>query len=885
MKSLRLPVWSSRRHESHNTGCRTGRRKTLARTTATIFDRLGPLHFEILERRTLLTGALALDATADVASVVHGGTVNYHYDVTFVGVPGVTEADGSSIVVSDDTCSPVSPILNAGFNVGDADQDGNLDDTETWEYSCTFTVPTHSDSEADPIVSVSFVTGDDVNGDPATQGNDSVSVDINHSTGTLAIVKNANVSSIAHGGTITYTFDVTHTPGTDGSPAQNIVITDAGCDSGTLTGPTGDTNSNNRLDTGETWQFTCTRLVALAHSTGEQDPITNTATVDGTDLDGDALLTALSNTVSVDVTHSTGTLAILKSANVTTVAHGGSVTYTFDVRYTPGADGSPAQNIAVTDPKCDTGTLVGPTGDANGNTQLDAAEVWRYTCTHAVAATHSAGEEDPIVNTAVATGQDLDGEAVTSGTSNTVNVNILHTAGTLSITKNANRTSVPHGGVVNYSFNVTYTPGADGSPAQSIVVSDPQCNAAPTLSSGDTNSNSRLDTGETWVFTCSFTAPAAHAADETDPIVNTATVSGQDLDGEAVTGATSNTVSVDLAHGTISGKKFLDLNGDGEQDSDEPGLRNWTINAFSDTNGNGVFDQGTDTLLATELTDFDGNYTFSDILAGTIFIREVVRVGFTQTTPDRDFILVGDETHTDVDFGNSFQGATLIPDPHTAGDTALLVVGTQRPDKIAIGRHGRTTSTTVSLNGNVIGFFNPNGSIIIYGLRGDDRITTHPDITRPMIIDGGDGDDRMEGGASHDVMIGHEGRDTLLGKIGLDIMIGGAGQDRLTGGDDDDILIAGRTDFDDNQAALTDILAEWKSSRPYETRRNNIRDGSGGGTRLNGNFFLDNSTTHDDAIADFLAGNSERDWFFAEENGNNADRIKGLEDDESVDSL
>jgi Ca2+-binding RTX toxin-like protein len=416
------------------------------------------------------------------------------------------------------------------------------------------------------------------------------------------------------------------------------------------------------------------------------------------------------------------------------------------------------------------------------------------------------------------------------------------------------------------------------------VVTDARCSAAPTLTAGDTNSDTLLDSGETWTFTCSFTAQTGHAVGETDPIVNTATVSGRDLDNDAVTGGTSNSVSVDLVHAAISGRKFLDLDADGVQGADELALRGWTINLFRDSNGNTTFEQGTDALLATQVTDFAGNYSFTELVAGTYFVREVVRVGFTQTSPDRDLTLAGDSNETGQDFGNHLQGAALIPDPRTAGDTALLVVGTQSADTIAIGRDRRTTSTTVTLNGRTIGLYNPNGSIIVYGLGGNDQINTHRAITRPMIIHGGDGNDNLEGGSSHDVLVGHDGRDTLRGMIGRDVLIGGTGRDQMNGDGGEDVLVAGSTDFDGRIEALAAILAEWKSNRLYAARVNNLRNGSGG-SRLNGDFFLDSTTTHDDNVADTLTGSTDLDWFLAHQNGDTSDRLKGRISDELLDAI
>ena len=53
---------------------------------------------------------------------------------------------------------------------------------------------------------------------------------------------------------------------------------------------------------------------------------------------------------------------------------------------------------------------------------------------------------------------------------------------------------------------MTYVPGADGSPAQDITVSDPQPGlTAITFVSGDTDGDTFLDGDETWQYTASLT--------------------------------------------------------------------------------------------------------------------------------------------------------------------------------------------------------------------------------------------------------------------------------------------------------------------------------------------------------------------------------------------
>ncbi|MEK7547005.1 MAG: SdrD B-like domain-containing protein [Patescibacteria group bacterium] len=79
--------------------------------------------------------------------------------------------------------------------------------------------------------------------------------------------------------------------------------------------------------------------------------------------------------------------------------------------------------------------------------------------------------------------------------------------------------------------------------------------------------------------------------------------------------------------GQISGKKYNDLDQNGEDDAGEPGLSGWTI--YLDTNNNGALDGGE----PTQTTASGGGYTFSNLGPGTYHVREVNQVGWTQTDP------------------------------------------------------------------------------------------------------------------------------------------------------------------------------------------------------------------------------------------------------------
>ena len=72
-------------------------------------------------------------------------------------------------------------------------------------------------------------------------------------------------------------------------------------------------------------------------------------------------------------------------------------------------------------------------------------------------------------------------------------------------------------------------------------------------------------------------------------------------------------------------------------------------------------------------------------------------------------------------------------------------------------------------------------------------------------------------------------------------------------------------------AALLAIMAEWdRAGVSYSTRVSHLLGGGRGknaGSGLNGSYFLNSTTVHDDASIDTLAGGPGNDWFFARTNG------------------
>ncbi|MDB6076126.1 MAG: hypothetical protein JWO89_3766, partial [Verrucomicrobiaceae bacterium] len=87
---------------------------------------------------------------------------------------------------------------------------------------------------------------------------------------------------------------------------------------------------------------------------------------------------------------------------------------------------------------------------------------------------------------------------------------------------------------------------------------------------------------------------------------------------------------------SIGGQVRFDSDRNGSfLDADKP-LGNFTIKVYADTNGNGVYDPGTDTLLDTQVTGNDGIYKFTGYPNGNYVLVESPPNAGVQKTNDKD---------------------------------------------------------------------------------------------------------------------------------------------------------------------------------------------------------------------------------------------------------
>jgi Ca2+-binding RTX toxin-like protein len=246
-------------------------------------------------------------------------------------------------------------------------------------------------------------------------------------------------------------------------------------------------------------------------------------------------------------------------------------------------------------------------------------------------------------------------------------------------------------------------------------------------------------------------------------------------------------------------------------------------------------------------------------------------------------------TVEDDDGGVAVAECTAVVTGAGVNDGVLQIVGTTDDDHVTVNRQGNGLfKVHASFLPDEDGWrtFDEDGIGLIYIVlcHCDDHATIAGDIETPAIVDGGPGNDHLNGGGGGNVLSGSLGDDLLNGGSGADVLIGGFGADRLVGGSGEDILIAGWSVYDsdpDNgrvadDEALLEILEEWNSGAEYPDRVASLRS-----------FRLGEGTVGDDAAVDRLTGSAALDWFFAELDGEDEDddELTGRKGIELVDAL
>lgn len=213
------------------------------------------------------------------------------------------------------------------------------------------------------------------------------------------------------------------------------------------------------------------------------------------------------------------------SASAATIHSGDSVTLTFS-ELNDGNENLLNPTVTTDSASCNS-TMT--SSDPNNNGKLDIGETWTFTCTVTPAG------DLTVVAIGSAVGE-LSGDTVTYPADPEeraeVSINVINPSTTLSKTAKVD---------ITYTYRETNT-GDD--PLSAVSVSDDKCSPV-SFSSGDANSNGKLDPGETWIFTC--TTSSTDGADY--DVTNTGTGHGTDSLGAAVpTAGETDKVRVRVDH-------------------------------------------------------------------------------------------------------------------------------------------------------------------------------------------------------------------------------------------------------------------------------------------------------------------------------------------------
>jgi uncharacterized repeat protein (TIGR01451 family) len=305
------------------------------------------------------------------------------------------------------------------------------------------------------------------------------------------------------GDTITYTFEITNT--------GNVTLTGSDLDDA-LVGKADAVCGATTLAPGA--KTSCTADYTLTQDDLEAGTVTNTAEACADPPAGPEVCDPGTTTTPLDPSKA---IQVEKSGPAT-AHHGESATYTYLVSNTGNVSLAP---VVVTDDRC--APVEGPVAFVKGDNdgKLEVGEQWRYSCTTTIGA-HAAGETNPVVNTATATGTPPRGAPVSA--TDTHSTLVVHPE--VHIEKTGPDSALA-GSRVPFALVVT-NPGDVPLTGQTLSVVDSKCDAPPLLVTKLRNgaadpTTGTLDPGDSWTYTCSVPTTVGQTS-----VANVATVAGED---------------------------------------------------------------------------------------------------------------------------------------------------------------------------------------------------------------------------------------------------------------------------------------------------------------------------------------------------------------------
>jgi VCBS repeat-containing protein len=180
--------------------------------------------------------------------------------------------------------------------------------------------------------------------------------------------------------------------------------------------------------------------------------------------------------------------------------------------------------------------------------------------------------------------------------------------------------------------------------------------------------------------------------------------------------------------------------------------------------------------------DWDGNGTFEETINGATPSMTVTHA-FTNTG---SFTVRA--RATDKDLAASTVATTSITISQVVVDNGVLLIGGSGASERIVIQPGSDGGLQVRINNKVVGNFSDFSEGMVFGGGGADNITIASNVGVPFTIDGGDGNDYIQGSSLGDTIIGGAGNDRILGGGGDDTILGGDGNDTLNGGLGNDLV-------------------------------------------------------------------------------------------------
>jgi len=221
----------------------------------------------------------------------------------------------------------------------------------------------------------------------------------------------------------------------------------------------------------------------------------------------------------------------------------------------------------------------------------------------------------------------------------------------------------------------------------------------------------------------------------------------------------------------------------------------------------------------------------------------------------------------DDDSGTTEKETTALVTGARVKDGELQVVGTHCNDQVDINQVGKklykVRADFLPGRGHFATFDGADvESIRILLGDGNDHATIADNIDLPVFIDGGAGNDHLNGGRGSAVLIGGDGNDKLIGSRANDRIFGGNGNDVIFGSGSNDFLDGGTgNDVIFGSRGTDEILGGDGHDVIFGSGGNDIIDAGAGDDRVFGGWG-----------DDIIAGGAGNDVIFGD-NGN--DKLKG----------